>query len=96
LPNASSKINSLQGPKSSTNTQYIDKKNEEARKLQSRTYRREMIPDHDLVTHQHAQDRSQQKEKENISETQSSTTFHKGKIFTKSTSPLTGSRAKYR
>jgi hypothetical protein len=34
------------------------------------------------------------KKKKNISETQSSTTFHKGKVFTKSTSPLTGSRAK--
>jgi hypothetical protein len=96
LPGASSKINGLQGPKSSTNIQYIDKKNEEAKKLRGRTYQREVIPDHDLTTHQHAQARSQQKEKENISETQSSTTFHKGKVFTKSTSPLTGSQAKYK
>jgi hypothetical protein len=95
LPDASSRINGLQGPKSLTNIQYIDK-NEEAKKLQSQTYRREMIPDHDLATHQHAQAGGQQKEKENISETQSSTTFHKGKVFTKSTSPLTGSRAKYK
>jgi hypothetical protein len=35
------------------------------------------------------------KKKKNISETQSSMTFHKGKVFTKSTSPLTGSWAKY-
>jgi hypothetical protein len=91
LPDASSKINGLRGLKSSTNIQFIDKKNEEAKKLQSQTYRREVIPDHDLATHQHAQAGSQQKEKENISKTQSSTTFHKGKVFTKSTSPLTGS-----
>jgi hypothetical protein len=77
LPDASSKINGLQGLKSSTNTQYIDKKNKEAKKLRSRTYRREVIPDLDPATHQHAQAGSQQKEKENISETQSSTTFHK-------------------
>jgi hypothetical protein len=64
LPDASSKINGLQGPKSSTNIQYIDKKNEEAKKLWSRTYRWEAIPDHDLATHQHAQAGSQQKEKE--------------------------------
>jgi hypothetical protein len=63
LPDASSKINGLQGPKSSMNTQYIDKKNEEAKKLRSQTYRREVIPDHDLATHQHAQAGSQQKEK---------------------------------
>jgi hypothetical protein len=54
------------------------------------------MPGHDLATHQHAQAGSQQKEKENISETQASTTFHKGKVFTKSTSPMTGSRAKYK
>jgi hypothetical protein len=78
------------------NTQYINKKNEEAKKLRSRTYRREVIPNHDLATHQHAQVVSQLKEKENISETQSSMTFHKGKVFTKSTSPLIGSRAKYK
>jgi hypothetical protein len=65
------------------NIQYIDKKNEEAKNLRSRTYRREVIPDHNLATHQHAQPGSQQKEKENISETQSSMTFHKGKVFTK-------------
>jgi hypothetical protein len=35
---ASSKINSLQGPKSSMNTQYIDKKDEEAKKLRSQKY----------------------------------------------------------
>jgi hypothetical protein len=54
LPDASSKINGLQGPKSSTNTQHIDKKNEETKKLRSRTYQWEEIPNHDLVTHQHA------------------------------------------
>jgi hypothetical protein len=55
-----------------------------------------VIPDHDLATHQHVQAGSQQKEKENISETHSSTPFHKGQVFTKSTSPLIGSRAKYK
>jgi hypothetical protein len=64
LPDASSKINGLQGPKSLTNIQNIDKKNEEVKKLWSRTYQREVILDHDLATHQHAQAGSQQKEKE--------------------------------
>jgi hypothetical protein len=54
VPDASSRINDLQGPKSSTNIQYIDKKSEEAKKLRSRTYQREVMPGHDLATHQHA------------------------------------------
>jgi hypothetical protein len=51
---ASSRINGLQGPKFSINTQYIDKKDEEAKKLWSQKYWREMKPDHDPTTHQHA------------------------------------------
>jgi hypothetical protein len=54
-----------------------------------------MQPDHDPMIHQHAKDGSQKKEKDSISKTKSNTTFHKGKIFTKNTSPLTSSRAKY-
>jgi hypothetical protein len=38
---------------------------------QEGTYWQEMKPDHDLTIHQHAQAGSQQKEKYNISETQS-------------------------
>jgi hypothetical protein len=38
MPSASSRINGLQGSKSSMNTQYIDKKDEEAKKLWSRKY----------------------------------------------------------
>jgi hypothetical protein len=38
VPGASSRINDLQGPKSSMNTQYIDKKDEEAKKLRSQKY----------------------------------------------------------
>jgi hypothetical protein len=83
VPGASSRINGLQGSKFSMNIQNIDKEDEEAKKLQSRTYWREMKPDHDPTTHQHAQAGSQKKEKDNISETKSSTTFHKGRIFTK-------------
>jgi hypothetical protein len=74
--------------------QNINKKDEEVKKLQSQTYWREMTPDHDPTTHQHAQAGSQKKEKYSISETKSIMTFHKGRIFTKSTSPLTSSRAK--
>jgi hypothetical protein len=95
VPGASSRINGLQGPKFSTSVQNIDKKDEEAKKLRSRTYRQEMQPDHDPMTHQHAQAGSQKKEKDSISETKSSTTFHKGRIFTTNTSPLTSSRTKY-
>jgi hypothetical protein len=91
---ASSRINGLQGLKFSTNIQNINKKDEEAKKLQSRTYWREMKPDHDPTTHQHAQAGIQKKEKDSISETKSSMAFHKGRIFTKSTSPLTSSQAK--
>jgi hypothetical protein len=94
MPGASSRINGLQGPKFSMNIQNIDKKEEEAKKLWSRTYWREMKPDHDPTMHQHAQAGIQKKEKDSISETKSSTTFHKGRIFTKSTSPLTSSREK--
>jgi hypothetical protein len=94
VTSASSTINGLQGPKFSTYIQNIDKKDEEAKKLQSRTYWQEMKPDHDPTNHQHAQAGIQKKEKDSISETKSSTTFHKGRIFTKSTSPLTSSGAK--
>jgi hypothetical protein len=37
-----------------------------------------MKPDHNPTIHQHAQAGSQKKEKDSISETKSSTTFHKG------------------
>jgi hypothetical protein len=37
-----------------------------------------MKPDHDPMIHQHAQAGSQKKEKDSISKTKSSTTFHKG------------------
>jgi hypothetical protein len=43
------------------NIQHIDRKDEEAKELQSRTYWRETKPDHDPTIHQHAQARSQQK-----------------------------------
>jgi hypothetical protein len=95
MPGASSRINGPQGLKFSMNIQNIDKKDEEAKKLRSRTYWWEMKPDHDPTTHQHAQAGSQKKEKDSISETKSSTTFHKGRIFTKSTSSFTSSREKY-
>jgi hypothetical protein len=78
VPSASSRINGFQGPKFSTNVQNIEMKDEEAKKLQSRTYWREVKPDHDPTTHQHAQARSQKKGKDSISKTKSSTTFHKG------------------
>jgi hypothetical protein len=79
-----------------TNIQYIGKKSEEAKEHRSRTYWRAASRGHDLATHQHAQAGRQQKKKEGISETQSSTTFHKRKVFTKSTSPLTDPQAKYK
>jgi hypothetical protein len=94
VPGASSRINGPQGPKFSTNIQNIDKKDEEAKKLRSQTYWWETKPDHDPATHQHAQAGIQKKERDSISETKSSTTFHKGRIFTMSTSPLTSCRAK--
>jgi hypothetical protein len=61
VPVALSRINGLQGPKSSTNIHYIDKKDEKAKKPRSQTYWREMKPDHDPTTHQHAQAGSQKK-----------------------------------
>jgi hypothetical protein len=77
------------------NIQCIGKKSEEAKERRSRTHWQAVSRDHDLATHQYAQAGSQKKAKENNSETQSSTTFHRGKVFTKSTSSLTGSWAKY-
>jgi hypothetical protein len=50
VPGASSRINDPQGLKFSINIQNIDKKDEEAKKLQSRIYRRETKPDHDPTT----------------------------------------------
>jgi hypothetical protein len=38
VPGALARINDLEGLKSSINTHYIDKKDEEARKLRSRKY----------------------------------------------------------
>jgi hypothetical protein len=75
---ASSRINGLHGLKFSASAQNIDTEDEEAKKLQSQTYWRKVKPDHDPMTHQHAQAGSQKKGKDSISETKSSTTFHKG------------------
>jgi hypothetical protein len=69
-PGISLRINDLQGPKSLTHVLYIDKKDEEAKKLRSRAHWQEMKLDHDLTIHQHVQAGSQQKEKDSISETQ--------------------------
>jgi hypothetical protein len=77
------------------NIQCIGKKSKEAKDRRSRTHWQAASRDHDLATHQHAQTGSQKKEKEHTLGTQSSTTFHKGKVFTKSTSSLTSSWAKY-
>jgi hypothetical protein len=38
VPGASARINDLQGPKSLINTYYINKKDEEVRKLRSQKY----------------------------------------------------------
>jgi hypothetical protein len=54
VPGASSRINGLQGLKFSRSVQNIDKKDEEAKKLQSQKYWQEMKPDHDPTTHQYA------------------------------------------
>jgi hypothetical protein len=59
VPGASSRINGFQGPKFSTSVQNTDTKDEEAKKLRSRTYWREVKPDHDPTIHQHAQAGSQ-------------------------------------
>jgi hypothetical protein len=69
------------------NIHHIDKKNEEAMEHRSQTYRQVVSRDHDLATHQYAQAGSQQKEKESISEIQSSMTFHKRKVLTKEYKP---------
>jgi hypothetical protein len=59
VPGASSRKNSFQGPKFSTNVQNTDTKNEEAKELRSQTYGWEVKPDHNPMIHQHAQARSQ-------------------------------------
>jgi hypothetical protein len=56
---ASSRINGFQGPKFSTSVKNIDTKDEEAKELRSRTYWREVMPDHNPTIHQHAQAGSQ-------------------------------------
>jgi hypothetical protein len=53
MPGASSKTNGFQGLKFSTSVQNIDTKDEEAKELQSRTYWREVKPDHNPTIHQH-------------------------------------------
>jgi hypothetical protein len=93
LPDASSKINGLQGPQSSTSTQRIDNKNEEQKKLQYEAHQQEATYNHDPLIHQYIHAGGKEKTKGNNSETQSNTTFHKDKVFTKSASSLTGLRA---
>jgi hypothetical protein len=85
LPDASSKINALRGPKSSTNIQCIGKKIEEAKEPRSRTHWQAMSRDHDLAIHQRVQAGSQKRGKENNSETQPSSAFDKDDILTSST-----------
>jgi hypothetical protein len=89
-------INAPRGPQSSTNIQDINKKNEEAKEHRSQTYRQVVNRDRDLVTHQHAQAGSQQKKKKASQKLNQSATFHKGEVFTMSTSPLIDSRATYK
>jgi hypothetical protein len=83
LPEASSKLNALRGPKPSIYIHCIGKKSEEAKEHQSRTHWLAASRDHDLVTHQHAQAGSQKKGKENNSETQFSSIFHKRRYINK-------------
>jgi hypothetical protein len=69
LPDTSSKINALRGPKSSTNIQCIGKKSEEAKEPRSRTHWQATSRDHDSAIHQRVQAGSQKRGKENNSET---------------------------
>jgi hypothetical protein len=95
-PGVSSRINDFQGPQSLANIPCIDKKSEEVKQFRSRTYRQEMELDHDPTIHQHAHAGSQaERRKQRSQKPHSSQKFHKRKVFTASTSPLTGSRAKY-
>jgi hypothetical protein len=59
VPGTSSRTNDFQGPKFSTSVQNTDTKNEEAKELRSRTYGREVKPNHNPTIHQHAQAGSQ-------------------------------------
>jgi hypothetical protein len=59
VPGASSRTNGFQVPKFSTSVQNTDTKDEEVKELRSRTYRREVKPDHNPTIHQHAQAGSQ-------------------------------------
>jgi hypothetical protein len=77
-----------------TSTQCINKKNEEQKESQYETHRQEATHNQDPSPPVHSRWKKK-KTRGNNSETQSSTTFHKGEVFTKSTSSLTDFRAKY-
>jgi hypothetical protein len=79
VPGASSRTDGSQDPKFLTYIVCIDRKNEEAKRFQSRTYGQEMEPDHDPTIYQHAYAGSQKKGKKSISETRH---LLKGGIFT--------------
>jgi hypothetical protein len=51
LPDASSRINALRGPKSSTNIQCIGKKSEEAKESRSRMHWQATNRDHESAIH---------------------------------------------
>jgi hypothetical protein len=78
-----------------TSTQRIGKKSEEQKESQYEAHRQEATHDFDPSIHQYTHAGRKEKTRGKNSETQSSTTFYKGKVFTKSTSSLTGLRAKY-
>jgi hypothetical protein len=77
-----------------TSTQRSDNKNEEQEKLQYEAHQQEATYDHDPSIQQYIHAGGKEKTKGNNSKTQSSTTFHKDKVFTKRASSLTGLWAK--
>jgi hypothetical protein len=77
LPDASSKIDDLQGPQSSTSTQRIGNKNEKQKEPQYEAHQQEAIHDHNPSIHQYSHAGRKENTKGNNLETQSSMTFHK-------------------
>jgi hypothetical protein len=71
-----------------TSAQRIGTKNEEQKESKYEVHQQVATHDHDPLILQYIQAGRREKTKGNNSATQSSTTFHKDKVFTKSTSSL--------
>jgi hypothetical protein len=95
LPDASSKINELQGQKSSTSIRCIDKENKDAKESESETHQQEATHNHDPSVHQYTHAGRQEDKRKTTQKSKQAQHFIKAKYLQRVQSSLTDFEAKY-